>query len=37
VLSAELAFDASLTGRVASDHTGLVVDIAWPQRPSTPR
>jgi endonuclease/exonuclease/phosphatase family metal-dependent hydrolase len=36
VLSAELAFDASLTGRVASDHTGLVVDVAWPQRPPTP-
>lgn len=33
VLSASLAFDASLTGRIASDHTGLVVDIAWPTRP----
>ena len=33
VLSASLAFDDTLTGRVASDHTGLVVDIAWPQRP----
>jgi endonuclease/exonuclease/phosphatase family metal-dependent hydrolase len=33
VLAAELAFDASLTGRVASDHSGLVVDIAWPRRP----
>ena len=28
-----LAFDKSLTGRVASDHYGLVVDIAWPTRP----
>lgn len=35
VLAAELAFDASLTGRVASDHSGLVVDIAWPRRPET--
>jgi endonuclease/exonuclease/phosphatase family metal-dependent hydrolase len=34
VLSAELAFDASLTGGECSDHTGLVVDIAWPQRPT---
>jgi endonuclease/exonuclease/phosphatase family metal-dependent hydrolase len=33
VLSAALAFDKSLTGRVASDHYGLVVDIAWPTRP----
>ena len=33
VLSASLAFDASLTGRVASDHTGVVVDVAWPTRP----
>ncbi len=34
VVAAELAFDASLTGRVASDHTGLVVDVVWPQRPA---
>jgi endonuclease/exonuclease/phosphatase family metal-dependent hydrolase len=34
VVSAELAFDASLTGAVCSDHTGLVVDVVWPQRPT---
>jgi endonuclease/exonuclease/phosphatase family metal-dependent hydrolase len=33
VVAADLAFDASLTGRVASDHAGLVVDVVWPQRP----
>jgi endonuclease/exonuclease/phosphatase family metal-dependent hydrolase len=33
VLSASLAFDAPLTGVVASDHAGLVVDIVWPDRP----
>ena len=33
VLSASLAFDTPLTGVVASDHTGLVVDIVWPDRP----
>jgi endonuclease/exonuclease/phosphatase family metal-dependent hydrolase len=33
VLAAALAFDASLTGGVCSDHTGLVVDVAWPTRP----
>ena len=33
ILAAELAFDDTLTGRVASDHTGLVVDVLWPQRP----
>lgn len=33
VLSASLAFDTPLTGTLASDHAGLVVDIAWPQRP----
>ena len=32
VLAAELAFGASLTGMPASDHLGLVVDVAWPQR-----
>jgi endonuclease/exonuclease/phosphatase family metal-dependent hydrolase len=36
VLAAELAFDASLTDGVCSDHTGLVVDVAWPNRPSRP-
>ena len=36
VVAASLAFDASLTGRVASDHTGLVVDVAWPARPPRP-
>ncbi|HEX6420393.1 MAG TPA: endonuclease/exonuclease/phosphatase family protein [Acidimicrobiales bacterium] len=36
VLGAKLAFDGSLTGRVASDHTGLVVDVAWPARPPLP-
>ncbi len=33
VLSASLAFDTQRTGVVASDHFGLVVDIAWPDRP----
>jgi endonuclease/exonuclease/phosphatase family metal-dependent hydrolase len=32
VLSAELAFHESLTGTLASDHAGLVVDILWPDR-----
>jgi endonuclease/exonuclease/phosphatase family metal-dependent hydrolase len=35
VLSARRVFDASLTGQVASDHYGVVVDIAWPTRPDT--
>lgn len=34
VLAAELAFHEPLTGVIASDHAGLVVDIAWPQRPT---
>ena len=34
VLSASVAFDGSLTGRIASDHYGLSVDIAWPTRPT---
>jgi endonuclease/exonuclease/phosphatase family metal-dependent hydrolase len=34
VLRAELAFHEPLTGRLASDHTGLVVDIRWPTRPT---
>ncbi len=33
VLSAELAFHEPLTGVLASDHIGLVVDILWPERP----
>jgi endonuclease/exonuclease/phosphatase family metal-dependent hydrolase len=33
VLSAQPAFHQSLTGTLASDHTGLVVDITWPDRP----
>lgn len=34
VLRAELAFHEPLTGTLASDHAGLVVDVAWPQRPA---
>jgi endonuclease/exonuclease/phosphatase family metal-dependent hydrolase len=34
VLSAELAFHEPLTGVLASDHAGLVVQIAWPDRPA---
>jgi endonuclease/exonuclease/phosphatase family metal-dependent hydrolase len=33
VVAAELAFHEALTGTLASDHAGLVVDIAWPDRP----
>lgn len=33
VLRAALAFDRPMTGVLASDHAGLVVDIAWPERP----
>jgi endonuclease/exonuclease/phosphatase family metal-dependent hydrolase len=33
VLSAALAFHEPLTGVLASDHAGLVVDIVWPGRP----
>jgi hypothetical protein len=29
-----LRIDASLTGGVCSDHTGLVVDVVWPTRPA---
>lgn len=36
VLSASHAFDNPLTGVLASDHTGLVVDVAWPARPPAP-
>ena len=34
VLRAGLAFNEPLTGVLASDHAGLVVDIVWPQRPA---
>jgi endonuclease/exonuclease/phosphatase family metal-dependent hydrolase len=34
VLSAAVAFDAPLTGEVASDHAGLVVEVLWPDRPA---
>ena len=34
VLRAELALHQPLTGVQASDHAGLVVDIAWPDRPT---
>lgn len=34
IVSASLAFDTPLTGVVASDHFGLVVDIVWPDRPT---
>lgn len=36
VLSASLAFHEPRTGVLASDHVGLVVDVIWPQRPTTP-
>jgi endonuclease/exonuclease/phosphatase family metal-dependent hydrolase len=32
--SAALAFHEPLTGIIASDHFGLVVEVRWPQRPS---
>jgi endonuclease/exonuclease/phosphatase family metal-dependent hydrolase len=35
VLRASLAFDHRRTGVLASDHFGLVVEIAWPTRPPT--
>jgi len=34
VLRAELAFHEPITGVLASDHAGLVVDIVWPDRPA---
>ena len=34
VLSAALAFHEPITGILASDHCGLVVDIVWPDRPT---
>jgi endonuclease/exonuclease/phosphatase family metal-dependent hydrolase len=36
VLDAQLAFHESITGVMASDHIGLVVDIVWPERPERP-
>ncbi|HEY8543849.1 MAG TPA: endonuclease/exonuclease/phosphatase family protein [Acidimicrobiales bacterium] len=36
VRRAELVFDEPLTGILASDHYGLVVDVVWPDRPPTP-
>ena len=33
VLRAEFAFHLPLTGVLASDHCGLVVDVSWPGRP----
>jgi endonuclease/exonuclease/phosphatase family metal-dependent hydrolase len=33
VVRAALAFDEPITGVLASDHAGLVVDVVWPQRP----
>jgi len=35
-VSAALAFDVPLTGVLASDHAGLVVDVVWPSRPHRP-
>ncbi|MDH4168657.1 MAG: endonuclease/exonuclease/phosphatase family protein [Acidimicrobiia bacterium] len=37
VIGADLAFHEPITGCVASDHYGLVVDIRWPQRGHTER
>ncbi|HET6953204.1 MAG TPA: endonuclease/exonuclease/phosphatase family protein [Acidimicrobiales bacterium] len=34
VEAAGLAFDEPLTGVLASDHFGVVVDVRWPQRPA---
>ena len=34
VLDAQLAFHEPRTGVIASDHSGLVVDIVWPDRPT---
>ncbi|MFV0309593.1 MAG: endonuclease/exonuclease/phosphatase family protein [Desertimonas sp.] len=36
VLRAERAFDRPMTGVQASDHVGLVVDLAWPGGPTRP-
>ncbi|WP_067686692.1 endonuclease/exonuclease/phosphatase family protein [Nocardia jejuensis] len=37
ILRADLAFHDSLTGPLASDHYGLVVDVRWPQKPEAPQ
>ena len=34
VVAAEVAFHEPLTGVLASDHAGLVVDVIWPGRPT---
>jgi endonuclease/exonuclease/phosphatase family metal-dependent hydrolase len=34
ILDVDLAFHQALTGILASDHYGLVVDIRWPDRPA---
>jgi endonuclease/exonuclease/phosphatase family metal-dependent hydrolase len=36
VLSATLAFDLPMTGILASDHFGVVVDVRWPDKPPHP-
>ncbi len=36
VRAAELAFHEARTGVLASDHFGLVVDVAWPAKPDRP-
>jgi len=36
VVRAEIVFDEPLTGILASDHYGLVVDVVWPDRPAPP-
>lgn len=33
VLSAAVVFNEALTGVIASDHSGLLVEVVWPQRP----
>lgn len=36
VRRAALAFHETRTGILASDHFGLVVDVAWPDKPPRP-
>lgn len=36
VLDAQLVADEPITGIVASDHFGVLAEIAWPDRPATP-
>jgi endonuclease/exonuclease/phosphatase family metal-dependent hydrolase len=36
VLAAHRAFHEPITGVLASDHAGLVVDVVWPDRPERP-